>query len=283
MKKIGIIGYGYVGKAFAEFFKHHYETYVYDVIEPEILADKLTFATRDQINDCDLGVVCVPTPRGENGECELTYVEETFTWLNTPLILLKSTVEIGTTDRLKEQYGKRIVFSPEYVGESTYFTPYPYDFHKEVCKTPWFTFGGDPSDTTQMINFYLPITGPVKTYTQCTAKEAEMAKYMANTYFASKVIFCYEMEQICTASGIDFNTVRELWLQDNRINKMHTAVFTDKTHEDPRCFGGKCFPKDISALVEYAKKSGYNAKFLEEVQDSNHRIGTLLANRNEDI
>lgn len=283
MKKVGIIGYGYVGKAFADFFKNHYDTYVYDVNESMLLstlAPRLNVATKENINACDLAVVCVPTPYGSNGECNLTAIYDTFEWLDAPLILLKSTIEIGTTDTLIDKYKKRIVFSPEYVGESTYFTPYPYNFHKSVERTPWFTFGGNKKDTSDMINFFLPITGPVKTYVQSTAKEAEIAKYMENSFYATKIMFCYEMEQICNASNVDYNTVRELWLQDNRINKMHTAVFTDKTHDDPRCFGGKCLPKDISALVEYAKKMGYSPNLLNEVQLSNYRIGNLLADRN---
>ena len=65
--------------------------------------------------------------------------------------------------------------------------------------------------------------------------------------------------------------MRELWLLDPRVNKMHTAVFT----ENNKPFGGKCFPKDISALVKFAQKNGYEAKFLEEVIRSNERVGKI--------
>jgi nucleotide sugar dehydrogenase len=285
MKQIAIIGYGYVGKAMAHFFKEHYEVIIYDPYiedESEIKNNGVILSEdKSRINNCDLGVVCVPTPMGDNNECDLTLVNDTLTWLDTPLILLKSTVEIGTTDRLKTEYNKRIVFSPEYVGESSYFTPSPYDFHKEIVQTPWFTFGGDKADTTAMIDIFLPVSGPCKEYIQCSASEAEMAKYMANTFFATKIMFMYEMERICTATNVDFNSVRELWLKDTRINPMHTAVFTHKTKDE--CFGGKCFPKDINALIEASKKNGYIPKLLEEVRDSNNRVGKLLHDETKGI
>ena len=65
--------------------------------------------------------------------------------------------------------------------------------------------------------------------------------------------------------------MRELWLLDPRINKMHTAVFA----QNNKPFGGKCFPKDINALARYAKKIGYEARLLEEVIKSNERIGKI--------
>jgi nucleotide sugar dehydrogenase len=284
-KDITIIGYGYVGKAMADFFKNHYNVIIYDPIltnngkKRDVIKSIQSLGLQHTVdkkvvNRCDLAVVCVPTPRGKDGECDLSAINATMEWLDTPLILLKSTVEIGTTDALIQMYGKRIVFSPEYIGESSYYTPAPYDFHKNVEITPWFTFGGAKEDTTQMVDIFLPITGPVKEYVQCTASEAEMAKYMENSFYASKIMFMYEMDRICNAMGIDFNTVRELWLKDNRINPMHTAVFRNKTED--YCFGGKCLPKDISALIEASKKFGYTPSLLEEVRDSNNRIGKML-------
>jgi UDP-N-acetyl-D-mannosaminuronate dehydrogenase len=97
--KIGIVGNGYVGKAFYNFFKSHYEVFIYDP------AYNLS-NTKDDINKCDLAVVCVPTPENEDGSCNTTIVEESINWIQTPLILLKSTVEVGTTDRLIEKFKK---------------------------------------------------------------------------------------------------------------------------------------------------------------------------------
>jgi len=266
-KKIAIVGYGYVGKAMSEFFKNHYEVGVYDVNDVD-LKDGLVKFSKDEVNKADLALICVPTQQKENGRCDTSIVEDTVSWVNSKLIIIKSTVEVGTTNFLKHKTGKRIVFSPEYCGESSYWSPYLWD--REVKHTPFFIFGGDKQDTAKCVDCYLPITGPVKIYRQTDAKSAEMAKYMENSFYATKITFCYEMANICKLSGLDYNEVRELWLLDPRINPMHTAVFAENT----KGFGGKCLPKDISALRSYAKDVlDYDAELLQEIINSNERIG----------
>jgi len=277
-KRVGIVGYGYVGRAMWNFFRLHYDVVVYDPAYPRDAETGLTregaqWVDQAGINRCDLAVVCVPTPQSESGACNTSIVEHTVRWLETPLILLKSTVAIGTTDRLRAETGKRIVFSPEYCGESSYWTPYR--FHTEVKETPFFTFGGAPEDTSVCVDFFLKVAGPVKTYRQTSAKAAEMAKYMENTFYAAKITFCYEMATLCANAGIDFNEVRELWLLDPRINPMHTAVFA----ENNKPFSGKCLPKDLAALIAFAEESGYAPEFLREVASSNERIGRIRSSQ----
>lgn len=266
--KIGIIGFGYVGKAMYEFFQNHYKVIVHDPhIQNPSAYSNVVFVDKTDINLCDLGVVCVPTPRGSDGECDLTHINEVFSWLNTEYILLKSTIEIGTTRRLSEEYStKNIVFSPEYCGESSYWTPYT--FHEKIIETPFFIFGGDKQNTSKMVDIFMPIAGPTKRYVQCTFEEAEMAKYVENSFYATKITFCYEIAEICQSLNIDWNTVRELWLLDPRINPMHTSVFSENDYP----FSGKCLPKDVSALCSLSKKNGYTSNLLEEVLKSNERI-----------
>ncbi len=267
--KVGIIGYGYVGKAMAKFYENHCDVFVYDPAL-ENNADhnlEIKFVSKDVINACDVGVICVPTPVADDGSCNVQIVEETVKWLNTPLILIKSTISVGTTDRLRSETGKRIVFSPEYCGESSYWTPYK--FHTDVKETPFFIFGGNPEDTSKFVDMYMKIVGPTKVYRQTTAKCAEMAKYMENTFYALKIMFCYEINEICHHLRVDYNEARELWLLDPRINPMHTAVFADNIAP----FGGKCLPKDTSALIKTAEDFGYTPALLKEVMSSNARIG----------
>ena len=274
---IGIVGLGYVGEAMVEFFESYNKGGIaicaYDILpKDKINSYRDVYLTdKDNLNTCDLGVVCVPTPQKEDGSCDISIVEEVISWLQTPLILLKSTVPPGTTDYLSRKYNKRIVFSPEYCGESSYWTPYK--FHTEIIETPFFTFGGNPKDTSKIVDIFLPITGPVKQYRQTTALAAELAKYMENCFYATKITFCYEMAQICKTIGADYNEVRELWLLDPRINPMHTCVFEKNT----KPFSGKCLPKDLSALIAYSKQAGYSPALLQEVCSSNERIGACRA------
>ena len=258
MKKIGIVGFGYVGKAMYEFFKDHYEIFIYDPYQKNS-------NSKSEINQCDISFICVPTPKGDKGQCDVSLVEETLEWLNTELIVIKSTVEVGTTDKLSNLLSKNLVFSPEYIGESTYWSPFK--FHTDMKETPFFTFGGNKKECSKVINFYLPVTGPCKRYIISDAKTAEMAKYVENSFYATKVAFCNEIYDICNSLNIDWNEVRELWLADPRLHPMHTAVFSDN-----RGFGGKCFPKDLNALINTAKKLGVNSDLLEGVLSSNDKV-----------
>ena len=271
--KIGIVGLGYVGKAMYNLFKDHYEVIYNDpfIKDEEVFKNYGTSVSKDELNKCDVSVVCVPTPMkvDKNNECDLSYVESAIGWLETPLILLKSTIEIGTTDRLIKETGKPIVFSPEYCGESKHYTANK--FTTMIKETPFFIFGGAPEHTNAMINLFMPVTGPSKFYRSTTALEAEITKYMENTFFGLKVTFCYEMDQICKSFGANFNEVRDLWLLDPRICKSHTGVMN--TNEEP--FSGKCLPKDINALYQGALKAGYDAQYIKAIIENNSRIGEI--------
>jgi len=279
VKKIAIIGYGYVGKAMEQFFKDHYEIVVYDpyvnfgkgargndprAITRPNLSSGLQ-AKKNEVNKCYASFVCVPTPRSEDGSCDVSIVEETLEWLDTEVIVIKSTVEVGTTERLSKQYNRKIVFSPEYVGESTYWTPF--NFHTDMKETPFYTFGGDKEECSKVIDLFLPVVGPCKQYNITNSTAAEMAKYMENAFYATKVAFCNELYDICEAVDVDWNEVRELWLSDPRLHRMHTAVFKDN-----RGFGGKCLPKDTRALVSIAEKNKCNSLLLRGVLSSNDII-----------
>lgn len=255
MKKVSIIGYGYVGKALHNFFKDHYEVLIYD---PNFEGSN----TKDEVNQADVAFISVPTPRGEKGQCDISIVEESVKWVEASVIVIKSTVEIGTTDYLSEKYKKNIVFSPEYIGESTYWSPY--DFHTDMKETPFFIFGGEDKLCSKVVSLFLPVTGPCKRYIQTDSRSAETAKYMENSFYATKITFCNEMYDLCEKLGVDWHEVRELWLADPRINPMHTAVFEDK-----RGFSGKCLPKDTSALNFMAQQRGLPSLLLDSVLKSN--------------
>jgi UDPglucose 6-dehydrogenase len=258
MKKIAIIGYGYVGKAMDKFFKNHYEVVLYD---PFLGYE----TTKDDVNQCHVSFICVPTPRSEDGSCDVSIVEGVLEWLDTEIIVIKSTVEVGTTERLSKQYNRKIVFSPEYVGESTYWTPF--NFHTDMKETPFYTFGGDKEECSKVIDLFLPVVGPCKQYNISDSTTAEMAKYMENAFYATKVAFCNELYDICESVDVDWNEVRELWLADPRLHRMHTAVFKDN-----RGFGGKCLPKDVRALVSMAEKNNCNSLLLKGVLSSNNKV-----------
>lgn len=270
---VGIVGYGYLGKAMARFFSRQYPVRVYDpYANPhDPLPPQTQWASREEINGCQVAWVCVPTPSdpSRNFACDTSAVEEVVGWLETPLIAVGSTVEVGTTDRLRQTTGKPIVFSPAYVGETTYWSPHK--LRDEVIEAPFFIFGGDPQDTRRAVELFLPLAGPYKVYRQVPARTAEMAKYMENTYLALKVAFVYEMAQISQTLGVDFYEARELWLLDPRTDPGHTGVFS--TNQAP--FAGKCLPKDLAALIALAREKGFEPTLLAALENTNNQLSNL--------
>jgi len=264
MKKIAIIGHGYVGKAMHQYFGEHYDIAIYD--------PALGYDDTVKINECELAVVCVPTPMLDDGTCDTTIVEEVFEWLRVPLVLVKSTVPPGTTNYLQTKYPHgSVAFSPEYIGEGKYEVqwwkdkgyPHPTDMRKH----DFFIFGGRRDVTSKIIAFFQTVTGPDPKYIQTDSVTAELTKYMENSWGAMKVTFCNEFYEIAKALGVDYNEMRELWLLDGRVERMHTAVFPDK-----RGFGGKCFPKDVNGIVKRVEASGYVPELLLEVLRSNSKF-----------
>lgn len=254
MRKISIVGYGYVGKGYHKAF-------------PEAVIYDRKSMNRDEVNTCDLAIISVSTPMMEDGRCDISAVEEVVGWLKTPLILIKSTVPPGTVDELKKKTGKRICFSPEYMGEGKYYiAPWKYPDPTDPSYHTFQIVGGDKKDADEIVGIMCEKLGPEKFYYIVDAIEAEIIKYMENSWGATKVGFCQEFYDLCQVFGASYNRVREGFLLDSRTEKMHTAVFPHK-----RKWGGKCWPKDIHAIVKKAEEKGYSMDLLKQVIKNNEK------------
>jgi UDPglucose 6-dehydrogenase len=260
LKKIGIVGAcGYVGSAFARMIEGKYEAVLYD---PK-LGDKS--ATKKQINDCDLAVIGVPTAMSERYhevdgikvyDGDTSIVEECVSWIETPVILIKSTIRIGTTEYLKNKYNKRIVFSPEYVGEGKYKVSSRMDFQTDMSATPFLILGGDKEDCDYIFDLLTPILGPEKKYFKTDSKTAEFIKYKENDYFAHKVVWAAEAREQAEALGVNWYDAWQGWALDPRVDVMHSCVFKDNEG-----FAGFCLPKDTNALAYRLIEEGYVPEF----------------------
>jgi UDPglucose 6-dehydrogenase len=258
---LAIIGMGTVGRAMRTLFEGRAELITYDrATDTQYPAEELA--------SCDIAMVCVDTPSAPDGSCDTSNVEQAVAQLPIERVLLRSTVPPGTTDRLTHQFGKRICFAPEYIGEGTYLTA---SWGGNAGDIPFFIIGGPPEDRRWMLDRLVGILGPERVYYQCSAVEAEVVKYMENSFLATKVAFVNEFAQICEMVGADWHTVREGWLLDPRVGRAHSAYFPDQPG-----FDGKCLPKDVRAIVASASAAGYHPGLLQAVLDANdrHRAGT---------
>src|SRR5579859_3875968 len=221
MKNIALIGRGYVGKAHEAFFKDKFDLVFYD--------PPLGFSDKGKVNTADLAIICVPTNMRPDGAADLSIVEETLSWLKTPLILIKSTVPPGTTNRLAKKYklDSRLAFSPEFVGEGGYPVPHwqgvPHATDMKLHSS--FIFGGTKEALDKILPFFNKVRGPFGEYRTTDATTAELVKYMDNCWIATKVTFCNEFYDIAKTYGVSYDELRELWLTDGRVGRSHTLVY----------------------------------------------------------
>jgi UDPglucose 6-dehydrogenase len=255
--KIGIVGYGVVGKALARLFgygRHNPDLEVHD----KYLEGMNSEGHRAAIQKCDIVFVAVPTPEAADGSCDLSAVEEVIDWASPP-ICVKSTVPPGTTDRLAKSTGKKICFSPEYIGETAWHV------WKGVEDCGFIIVGGEKPVCSLVVRAYQRYLGPLPCYHITDAKTAELCKYMSNTFLATKVAFVNQFYDLAQGFGVDFDKLRELWLADPRIGRSHTMV------TEERGYRGRCLPKEMAALIKAAHSFG-GAPLLEAVDRYNDAL-----------
>jgi len=124
--------------------------------------------------------------------------------------------------------------------------------------------GGDSRDCQDIADYFAPILGPATHFRFVTALEAEIIKYAENTWGATKVIFAHLLRDVCEKVGANWYNVREGWLDDPRVEEMHTQAWKK------RGFGGRCFPKDLSAFIKFCEQNGIKHRLLEAVREQNN-------------
>lgn len=252
-KKVAIVGYGVVGKAMHVLFP---DALVYNGEKNPV--GNLKY---EDINKADVAFVCVPTPTKADGHCDTSIVEEAVSKLKTPLIIIRSTVEPGTTNRLKTKYKQSIVFCPEYVGETA-----AHPLTDERTRQ-FLILGGERKDTNNAIEVFKMVYNASVKIRQMTAIEAEVTKYLENRHIAFTVAECNEAYDLCQALGVDYNNVREAVFQDDpRMSPYWTFVYPNN-----RGFESKCIPKDIYAIAAKAKDAGAPMEITEKILEVNKK------------
>lgn len=276
--KIAIIGYGIVGKGMHKIFP---DAITYDITDFSSKEEQET--AQHIINQtCGLAIICVPTPpkgmqeqrvdefESEFRPVDLKAVYDVVNWLKIDNTLIKSAIPPGTLDKIDNINNGNFCVSPEYLGESKYYTPYDSLDPKDARQHPFMVIGGSSEACDSILAFFTQALGPTKFYYKCTAVEAELIKYMENTWGAMKVTFMNEWFEICKVYKASFYSVREGWALDPRVEKNHSMVF-----ENDRGFAGKCYPKDLLGIIAASEKKGYNPKLLKEVWNTNKRMRKL--------
>jgi len=298
MNKIAVVGTGYVGlvtgTCFAEtgnqvtcidideakvnqmkngkvpIYEPNLETY----FERNIAAGRLKFTTslEEGIKDAEIIFLALPTPPGEDGSADLSYilgVAEELGKIMTEfkVIVDKSTVPVGTAEKVKAAISSNaniefaVVSNPEFLREGFAVS----DFMK-----PDRVVLGTSSERAikVMEKLYKPFVRQGNPIYFMDEKSAELTKYAANSFLATKITFMNEVANFCELVGADIDKVRVGIGSDTRIGKRFLFPGIG--------YGGSCFPKDVQALVKSGNDVGYSFEILNSVIRINQSQKTIL-------
>jgi UDPglucose 6-dehydrogenase len=251
-----------------------YEPQLDAYFERNMKAQRLIFTTSlvDGIKDAEVIFLALPTPPGEDGSADLSYILKVAEQLGSmiekyTIIVDKSTVPVGTADKVHEIISKKarctfsIVSNPEFLREGFAIS----DFMKPdrvVIGTE------DAAARKVMERLYKPFVRQGNPIIFMDAKSAELTKYAANAFLATKITFMNEIANYCELVGANVDQVRIGIGSDERIGKRFLFPGIG--------YGGSCFPKDVQALVKAGKNDDFDFNVLRSVMEVNKRQKTIL-------
>jgi UDPglucose 6-dehydrogenase len=284
MSKVGIFGAGWVGLVTGACFAElGHEVVIRDVVPekidalregrvpfheedvPELLernAERLTYTLDvDDVVDCELLFICVDTPPTYSGDADLsrvwTVVDELPELPGHPVVVMKSTVPVGTGEKVRAGLDQRglehvgYASNPEFLAEGRAV----HDFmHPDRIVVGAF----DADDADAVAALYTGIDAPV---VRADVNSAEMIKLAANAFLMTRISFINEIANVCEATGADVVKVAEGVGLDKRLGPHFLRAGIG--------YGGSCFPKDSLALKQLASNSGYHFQLLSAVIEVN--------------
>jgi UDPglucose 6-dehydrogenase len=285
MADIAIIGTGYVGLTTGACFAHlgHnvicadvvpekverlqrgeipiLEAGLEDLVREGLQSGRLRFVlgAANAVPESEFHYLCVPTPQGDDGSADLSYIEAAAAEISSLLapesiVVNKSTVPVGSTRRVEEALGRSDVFvvsNPEFLREGTAVSDFLHPDRVVIGSD-------DQSAAIRVAALYIGVAAPLMVTDPASA---ETIKYASNAFLAAKLSFVNAVAAVCEAVGADVNDVVLGMGYDKRIG-----------HEFLRPgpgWGGSCFPKDVQALIYIAREAGYDFDLLDGVVSVN--------------
>ena len=244
--KIGIAGYGFVGKAHELVLKDYHDLIIYDP----------ALEHYGDLRHADAIIICVSTPQGSHGGCHMDNVYCIIEDNPNVPILIKSTISVEGWKMLQHVFPHTdIAFSPEFLRAAHWET--------DAQLQDKIYVGG--KNTGFWADVFITALGKIDVDI-AGAKELITAKVVRNSFLALKVSFFNQVYDYCKAHNIDYNSVADVVGDDSRITKSHTQI------TEERGFGGHCFPKDVTAFITSAKQKGVELSILDTVTNYNSKI-----------
>jgi UDPglucose 6-dehydrogenase len=299
--KIAIIGTGYVGLVQGACFSDSgndvlcmdinegriaslqqgvlpiFEPGLEELVRLNVREGRLRFTTSLQtaVEESELIFLCLPTPPGKDGAADLhnilTVAEQIATLANAPKLLIsKSTVPVGTCEKIKQIVDRKarfeidVVANPEFLKEGTAVD--------DTLKPDRIIIGSrNPRSIYVLTELYAPFVRTGAPILVMDERSAEMVKYAANAFLATKISFINEIANLCERVGADVELVRKGIGVDPRIGPLFLFPGIG--------FGGSCLPKDIKALRSTAAEHQYDFKILAAVEEVNERQKRVLVQK----
>src|SRR5687768_218493 len=254
-----------------------YEPGLEQLFERNIKQQRLLFTTNlaEGIKDAKIIFLALPTPPGEDGSADLKYILKVADDLGPLLsdytvIVDKSTVPVGTADKVRSKIATRaqvdfdVVSNPEFLREGVAV--------EDFMKPERVVIGtNSPRARKLMETLYAPFVRQGNPIIFMDEKSAELTKYAANSFLATKITFMNEIANLCEILGADVDSVRKGVGTDSRIGKRFLFPGIG--------YGGSCFPKDVQALAKSSQDVKYDFKILNAVMDVNEAQKTRLIPR----
>jgi len=230
---------------------------------------RLTFTTdlAGGIKSSSVIFLALPTPPNEDGSADLNYVIDVAEQLGSliseyTIIVNKSTVPVGTTELVRNAISEKtqiefdVVSNPEFLREGVAVD--------DFMKPDRVVIGTSSEKAAEIMReLYAPLVRQGNPVLVMDEKSAEMTKYAANSFLATKITFMNEVANLCEILGADVDMVRKGIGTDNRIGKRFLFAGIG--------YGGSCFPKDVQALAKTASQANYDFKILNSVMSVNEK------------
>lgn len=244
-----------------------YEPGLETLFERNIKQQRLFFTTDLEagIKDAKVIFLALPTPSGEDGSADLKYILQVSDDLGALLsdyavVVDKSTVPVGTADKVRERINQKakvefdVVSNPEFLREGVAV--------EDFMKPDRVVIGTTSLKARKVMeNLYAPFVRQGNPIIFMDERSAELTKYAANSFLATKISFMNEIANLCELLGADVDAVRKGVGTDSRIGKRFLFPGIG--------YGGSCFPKDVQALAKSSKDVDYDFKILNAVMDVN--------------
>ncbi len=236
---------------------------------------RFTTSLQTAVVESELIFLCLPTPPGKDGAADLhnilTVAEQIATLANAPKLLIsKSTVPVGTCEQIKQIVDRKarfeidVVANPEFLKEGTAVD--------DTLKPDRIIIGSrNPRSISVLTELYAPFVRTGAPILVMDERSAEMVKYAANAFLATKISFINEIANLCERVGADVELVRKGIGVDPRIGPLFLFPGIG--------FGGSCLPKDIKALRSTAAQHQYDFKILAAVEEVNERQKRVLVQK----